>query len=76
MADGLFVGHVRGAGEIAPRAKVCTSGLGGVFPAGIAVGTFAGGADSPRRPGLACERAGKVLPAVDYQTLEDVFIRR
>lgn len=71
--DGLVVNHIRGGADIPPRAKVCTSGLGGVFPAGIEIGSFDGGcpsADSAR------ERSGKVVPSVDFQNLEDVFIRR
>jgi len=72
--DGLVVSHMRGGGEIPARAKVYTSGLGGVFPPGIAVGFFDGGGE--RRSGMVYERSGKVLPAVDFQNLEDVFIRR
>lgn len=47
---------------VPPRSRVMTTGLGGVFPAGLAVGFYVGG--------------GKVQPAVDLSALEDVFIRR
>ena len=68
--DGLLVRHVRDAGQLRSHAKVVTSGLGGVFPGGLAVGTLhltrgdAGGVE------------GEVRPYVDFSTLEDVFIRR
>ncbi len=60
--DALLLKHVVTLGDIPPRARVVTSGLGGVFPRGLSVGTF-----------LSGER---VLPAVDPATLEDVFVRR
>ncbi len=70
--DLLVLRHVRAATPVAPRSRVLTTGLGGVFPAGIPVGTL-----------LSCDareedssREGEVLPAVDFSTLEDVFIRR
>jgi rod shape-determining protein MreC len=49
-----------------------TSGLGGVFPKGLVVGTLLDVRKDDN--GLACE--GEVQPAVDFSTLEDVFIRR
>ena len=69
--DLLVLRHLSEAIETPPRARVMTSGRGGVFPRGIEVGTMLGvkrGAD-----GLSLE--GEVLPSVDYSTLEDVFIR-
>ncbi len=69
--DLLILRHVHAASPIAPRSRVLTTGVGGVFPGGIPVGTL-----------LSCEsreedsaREGEVLPAVDFSTLEDVFIR-
>jgi rod shape-determining protein MreC len=68
----LVLRHLSGAAEVPPRARVLTSGRGGVFPRGIEVGTLLGvHADAE---GLA--REGEVLPHVDFTTLEDVFIRR
>ena len=48
--------------NVPPRSRVTTTGLGGVFPAGLQVGSYLGG--------------GKVQPSVDFSALEDVFIRR
>ena len=55
-----------------PRARVVTSGLGGVFPKGLEIGTLLDVRTDER--GLV--REGEVLPSVDYLSLEDVFIRR
>ena len=60
--DLLVLRHLVRADEIPPRSRVVTSGLGGVFPRGIEVGTYLSD--------------GKVLPSVDPSALEDVFIRR
>ncbi len=67
----LILRHIHAAAPIAPRSRVLTTGLGGVFPGGIPVGTL-----------LSCDsreetsaREGEVQPAVDFSTLEDVFIR-
>ena len=68
----LLLRHLSGVPSEAVRARVLTSGLGGVFPKGIEVGTLLGVRKGPN--GLASE--GEVLPAVDCSTLEDVFIRR
>ena len=68
----LALRHILSKAEVPPRSPVFTSGLGGVFPKGIAVGTLLEvrqDRDSPRRE-------GEVLPAVDFSTLRDVFIRR
>ena len=69
--DVLVLRHLTDAAEVPPRSRVLTSGLGGVYPKGIAVGTLLDVRKSPG--GLAGE--GEVLPAVDFSTLEDVFIR-
>lgn len=71
-SDGtLSLRHLADMAEVPPRSRVLTSGLGGIFPKGIEVGTLL---DIRKDSGgLACE--GEVLPAVDYSTLEDVFIR-
>lgn len=68
----LALRHILSSAEVPPRSPVFTSGLGGVYPKGIAVGTLMEvlqDQDSPRRE-------GEVLPAVDFTTLRDVFIRR
>lgn len=72
--DLLILAHMTAGVELPPRARVLTSGLGGVFPAGITVGTFLSDKYNPEDelPGV---RTGEVQPAVDFATLEDVFIR-
>ena len=68
----LVLKNLKTVAEIPPRSKVISSGLGGLFPAGIEVGTLL---DSRLLDGVS-RREGEVLPAVDFTTLEDVFIRR
>lgn len=72
-ADLLVLRHMNltDAAQVSPRARVLTSGLGGVYPRGIPVGTL-----------LSCDtraggpsKEGEVQPAVDFVALEDVFIR-
>ena len=60
--DLLVMKYLRDAEDVPPRSRVMTSGLGGVFPRGLEVGTYVS--------------EGEVLPSVDFTTLEDVFIRR
>ena len=70
--DALELRHISGGRKVPLRARVRTSGRGGVFPRGIEVGTLVDLRKDAR--GLAHE--GEVLPAVDFSALEDVFIRR
>ena len=77
--DSLTIRHLRSAAAVSPGAKVYTSGLGGVFPGGIEVGTFVSvrRGDSLSGNGAAgLESEGEVRPSVDFDALEDVFIRR
>lgn len=69
--DLLLLRYMTGAAEAPPRARVLTSGRGGVFPRGIEVGTLLSIRPGPEGLSRECE----VLPSVDYSTLEDVFIR-
>lgn len=69
--DELALTHIRGLASDAPQASVSTSGRGGVFPAGFAVGGLV--RSSVAENG---EWKGVVRPAVDFDNLEDVFIRR
>ena len=69
--DLLILRYLSGAAEAPPRARVLTSGRGGVFPRGIEVGTLLQIRSDPDGLSRECE----VLPSVDYSTLEDVFIR-
>ena len=68
-SDRMLLGHLSGAAALRPHAKVVTSGLGGVFPKGIEIGTLLLVTNGVR--GVE----GEVLPGVDIATLEDVFIR-
>ena len=68
----LRLKYLRNAAEVPPRARVLTSGRGGIFPRGLEVGSFKGVRENAS--GLLQE--GEVIPAVDYRSLEDVFIRR
>lgn len=71
----LRLGHVGKKSNlgIPKHAPVVTSGLGGVFPRGLPVGHLLDGAsDDDSR----LERQGEVAPAVDFPSLEYVFIRR
>ena len=68
-SDRMLLGHLSGAEHLRPQAKVVTSGLGGVFPKDIEIGTLLLVTNGVR--GVE----GEVLPSVDFATLEDVFIR-
>ena len=68
--DGLQIRYLEHADRAGPHARVMTSGLGGVFPRGLGIGTLHLVTNDVR--GVE----GEVLPSVDYLTLEDVFIRR
>ncbi len=77
--DSLVVRHLKAGLPIAPGSRVVTSGLGGVFPSGIAIGTFiseVGDRDAGRAGASGLEREGRIRPFVDPSLLEDVFIRR
>lgn len=71
----LAIEHLSVDGAIAPQSRVFTSGIGGVFPANIPVGRYIG-AESDAEAKSAAQRRGYVEPAVDFGSLEDVFIRR
>ena len=68
-SDRMLLGHLSGAAALRPHAKVVTSGLGGIFPKDIRIGTLLLVTNGVR--GVE----GEVLPSVDPATLEDVFIR-
>ena len=68
-SDRILLGHLSGAAVLRPHAKVVTSGLGGIFPRDIRIGTLLFVTNGVR--GVE----GEVLPSVDFATLEDVFIR-
>lgn len=70
--DAIVLKHLSNGGEALPRSRVLTSGLGGIFPRGIEVGTLL----DVRRDAKGLASEGEVLPNVEYSNLEDVFIRR
>jgi len=69
----LMLRHIKRDLALPPRAKLVTSGLGGTYPRGLSVGFLI---DSTREDETKLEREGEVVPAVDFPSLEDVFIRR
>ena len=69
-ADGLLNRYLDSANGVRPQARVLTSGLGGVFPRGLEVGTLLMVTNGVH--GVE----GEVLPRVDCSMLEGVFIRR
>lgn len=71
VVDPLRIRHLGRDLQVPPRTKVVTSGLGGVFPAGLAVGYLL----ETRIDESKLAREGDVVPAVDFNSLEDVFIR-
>ena len=68
--DGLLIRHLDSPNRVRPQARVLTSGLGGVFPRGLEVGTLLLVTNGVH--GVE----GEVLPRVDCSMLEGVFIRR
>ena len=69
-ADRLLIRHLESPNRVRPQARVLTSGLGGVFPRGLEVGTLLLVTNGVQ--GVV----GEVLPRVDCSMLEGVFIRR
>ncbi len=67
----LVMRHFTVGVDVAPRSRVVTSGLGGVFPGGMAVGTLI----DARTDASGSVREAEVMPAVDFDALEDVFIQ-
>jgi rod shape-determining protein MreC len=72
VVNPLLVRHLQRDVEIPLRARIVTSGLGGVFPRGMTIGFLA---DESVRDETQLEREGDVIPSVDLTALEDVFIR-
>ena len=66
----LYVAYLPNNADIRPADTIVTSGLGGVFPPGIRIGTVKGVmADE----GSLNKRAS-VQPAVDFDKLEQVYV--
>ena len=73
VIEPLRVRHLRRQPALPAHARIITSGLGGVYPRGLTVGYLIDGQDEGE---TELEREGDVLPAVDFPSLENVFIRR
>jgi rod shape-determining protein MreC len=69
----LYIGHIKNGFTPPPRTRIVTSGLGGIFPKGILVGSLV---SRPRSDPTKLEQEGDVSPAVDFPALEEVFINR
>jgi hypothetical protein len=69
----LHIGHLKNGIQPPPRTRIVTSGLGGIFPEGILIGSLV---SSPQNDSSRLEQEGYVVPAVDFPALEEVFIRR
>lgn len=72
----LILRHLRNVAEVPPRSRVLTSGLGGVFPKGLEIGTLQCVRSEKSVRNEASGLVGEVLPSVDFASLEDVFVRR
>lgn len=76
-AFGIFSGgrivHLKRNLILPTRAKIVTSGHGGVYPRGLTVGFLAHGTHEDE---TQLEREGEVVPAVDFPSLDIVFIHR
>ena len=68
----LYISHLKNGFSPPPRTRIVTSGLGGIFPKGILVGSLV---SAPRSDSTKLEQEGDVAPAVDFPALEEVFIR-
>lgn len=68
----LELRHLSARGRFSSRDAVVTSGRGGVFPKGIAVGTVL----KAQRDADGRVNEVEVAPAVDFGELKEVFIRR
>ncbi len=73
VIEPLRVRHLKRQPRLSAHARIITSGLGGLYPRGLTVGYLI---DEQDEGETELEREGDVLPAVDFPSLENVFIRR
>ena len=73
VIEPLRVRHLKRQPRLPAHARIITSGLGGLYPRGLTVGYLI---DEQDEGETELEREGDVLPAVDFPSLENVFIRR
>lgn len=70
VMDPLRLRFLKRDAEPAPRTRVVTSGLGGVFPRGLPVGFILSSTAEPN----SLYREAEVMPAADLETLDIVFV--
>ncbi|MDH5752752.1 MAG: rod shape-determining protein MreC [Deltaproteobacteria bacterium] len=68
--DGLRLSRIRMLADVEPEDKVITSGLGGIFPKGLMVGTV----KRVSRERHELFQSAEVEPAVDFNRIEGVFV--
>lgn len=73
-ADCLVMGMLRNfeTGGVPPQSRVVTAGLGGVYPRGLAVGRYL---EAPGDGQRQVPRKAYIRPAVDFESLSEVFVR-
>lgn len=69
-ADSLRFEFVVRGSDVKPDDQVITSGLGGVYPKGLLIGTVVGISE----PGSQLLQTATIQPAVDFGRLEQVFV--
>lgn len=72
MLKGLIVDNIPTRGDVKPGDQILSSGLGGVYPAGLVVGTVIA-VDRPENDPF-CEV--RLAPAADFNSLDELFVLR
>lgn len=72
LNEGMILDNLPVQGEVGDGDLVLTSGLGGIYPPGLVVGTVA----ELHKPEKAPFWSIKILPAADFNTLEELFVLR
>ncbi len=68
----LALVYLPGEASIKPGDTIVTSGLGGIFPAGILIGTV----DAVKTDEGTVARTARVRPHVDFDRLEEVYVQQ
>jgi rod shape-determining protein MreC len=68
--DGLRMGRIRMLADVEKGDRVITSGLGGIFPKGLLVGTVI----NVSRERHELFQSAEIQPAVDFNKIEGVFV--
>ena len=72
MTKGLIVDNVPTRGDVKPGDQILSSGMGGVYPAGLVVGTVIA-VERPENDPF-CEV--RLAPAADFNSLDELFVLR